>query len=138
MAQAYQTKASILSGTDFHEVQKKAFAIYAKIKNRSKRTPYVRSAYFKKEKIFLPVFWQHLWDKEKWQDRMRRLKYYASAIELIRQNKFAPKSKENPNKTNEILHRFTGITKENHIFYVQIKENKRSGRKDLISIFPDK
>ncbi|MDP2643096.1 MAG: hypothetical protein Q8P62_04610 [Candidatus Peregrinibacteria bacterium] len=138
MAQAYQTKASILSGTDFREVQKKALAIYAKIKRRSKRIPYVRSAYFQKDKIFLPLFWQHLWDKEKWQDRMRRLKYYASAIELIHHNKFAPKSKENPNKTSEILHRFTGITKENYIFYVQIKENKKSGRKDLISIFPEK
>ncbi|MFA6305409.1 MAG: hypothetical protein WC651_01605 [Candidatus Gracilibacteria bacterium] len=138
MAQAYQTKASLLSGTDFHEVQKKAFALYTKIKSKSKRRPYIRSAYFKKDKIFLPLFWQHLWDKKKWQDRMRRLKYYASAIELIQQNKFAPKSKENPNKTDEILHRFTGITKENHVFYVQIKENKQSGRKDLISIFPDK
>jgi hypothetical protein len=121
----------------FHEVRKKAFNIYTKIKSRSKRRPYIRSAYFEKDKIFLSVFWQHLFDKQNWQDRMRRLKYFAAAIELIKNTKFDPKSKDNPNKTNEILHRFTGITKEKEVFYVQIKENKRTGQKYLISIFPD-
>ncbi len=67
---------------------------------------------------------------------MRRLKYYSAAIELIQRSKFAPHSKENPNKPLELLHRFAGITDEHLLFYVQIKENKRSGRKDLISIFP--
>lgn len=135
--QAYKTKSSLLSGTNFSEVHKKAFGLYQKIKRRSKRRPYLRSSYFNKDKIFLVLFWQHLWDKEKWQDRMRRLKYYAAAIELIQCSIFPPRSKENPNKSDEILHRFTGITKDNHVFYVQIKEDKRSGRKDLISIFPD-
>lgn len=133
----YRTKAGKLNGTEFKEVHKKAFRLYQEIKRKSKRRTYIRSAYFRKEKIFLDLFWQHLWDKEKWQDRMRRLKFYAAAIELIQNNKFAPKSKENPNKREEILHRFAGITKENDLFYVQIKENKHSGRKDLISIFPD-
>lgn len=136
--QAFRTHSSLLSGTDFHEVQKKAVALYRRIKRASKRSPYIRSAYFKKDKIFLAIFWQHLWDKKKWQDRMRRLKCYAAAIELIQACKVAPRSKENPNKTNELLHRFTGVTREGHIFYVQIKEDKRSGRKDLISIFPER
>lgn len=132
----YKTKAKKLAGTEFKEVHKKAFYIYQKIKRKSKRTPYIRSTYFNKEKIFLSLFWQHLWDKQKWQERMRRLKYYAAAIEFIEKNNFPPKSKENPNKTGEILHRFTAITMENDLFYIQIKENKRSGRKDLIWIFP--
>ena len=134
---AYKTKVVKLKGTDFQEVRKKAFGIYTRIKNRTKRRPYVRSAYFKKDKIFLALFWSHLFDKQKWQDRMRRLKYFEAAIELIRENNFEPKSKDNPNKPNEILHRFIGITKENEIFYVQIKENKRTGQKNLVSIFPD-
>ena len=134
--QVYKTKAERLKGTNFHEVHKKAFCIYLKIKRKSKRIPYIKSAYFKKNKVFLTIFWQHLWDKEKWQDRMRRLKYYAAAIDLIQKNKFEPKSKENPNKNDEILHRFSGVTKDNYLFYVQIKENKKSSRKDFISVFP--
>ena len=42
--------------------------------------------------------------KEKWQDRMRRLKYYAAALELIQKSKFEPKSKENPNKKDNPAH----------------------------------
>lgn len=135
--QVYKTKANRLGGTDFNEARKKAFGIYTEIKKKSKRSPYIRSAYFNKEKIFLAIFWQHLWSKEKWQDRMRRLKYYAAAIELIQNSKFDPKSKENPNKPGEILHRFTGITKDNFLFHVQIKLKKQSGRKNFISVFPD-
>ena len=59
--QVYKTKANRLGGTDFNEVRKKAFGIYTEIKKKSKRSPYIRSAYFNKEKIFLAIFWQHLW-----------------------------------------------------------------------------
>ncbi len=133
---AYQSKYSKIKGTDFHEVRRKAFRIYSQIKNRTKRRPYIRSAYFKKDKIFITPFWEHLFGKQKWRDRMRRLKYFEAAIELIKNNNFAPTSKDNPNNQNEILHRFAGITREQEIFYVQIKENKRTGQKNLISIFP--
>ena len=36
-----------------------------------------------------------------------------------------------------MLHRFAGITADNHLFYVQIKEDKRKGQKWLISVFPE-
>ncbi|KKT71974.1 MAG: hypothetical protein UW66_C0017G0012, partial [Candidatus Moranbacteria bacterium GW2011_GWF1_44_4] len=65
----YQTKAKKLSGTDFQEVNRKAHEIYTQIKKKSKRRPYVRSAYFRKEKIFLELFWKHLYGKENWRDR---------------------------------------------------------------------
>lgn len=136
--QAYSTKTKKLAGTDFREVHKGAFAIYQAIKRKSKRTPYVRSAYFNKDKIFLTLFWQHLWEKDKWQGRTRRLRYFSAAIELIQNCRLAPKSMQNPNRQAEVFHRFTGIDMGGNIFYVQIKENKRSGRKDLISIFPAK
>ena len=135
---AYRTKANKLPGTDFHEVRKKADRFYDQIKRRTKRRAYVRSAYFKKDKIFLSLFWQHLFDKEKWPDRMRRLKYFPAAIELIRHSHFDPKSKDNPNNSSEILHRFCGITSDNDIFYAQIKENKKTNQKFLISVFPEK
>jgi hypothetical protein len=135
--QVFRTKSAIIKGSSFHEVNKRALSIYREIKRRSKRTPYIRSAYFNNGKIFLAVFWHHFWEKEKWGDRMRRLRFYPAAVELIQGSKCEPISKENPNKSNEILHRFLGITRENMIFHVQIKEDKRSGRKDLISIFPE-
>ena len=133
----YHTKTTKLAGTDFREVHKKAFNLYQQIKKKTKRKPYVRSAYFKKDKIFLDLFWIHLFDKKNWRDRMRRLKYFPAAIELIRHTRFEPKSKENPNKSSEILHRFTGVTSENDLFFVQIKEDKKTSKKWLISVFPD-
>lgn len=132
----YQTKAEKLSGTDFHEVYKKAFGLYEQIRKKTKRRAYLRSAYFKKDKIFLTLFWQHLWDKNKWQDRMRRLKYFLAALELIQYSRCEPKSKENPNKAGEVLHRFAGSTKDKDLFFVQIKENKKTGQKYFISVFP--
>src|SRR3989338_1002915 len=135
--QIYRTKTHKFSGTDFHEVRKKAFGLYAEIKRKSKRRTYIRSAYFNKDKIFLDLFLQHLFDKEKWQDRFRRLKYFGCAIELIQKSRFAPKSKENPNNPSEILHRFYGSTADDEAFYVQIKEDKRTGQKFLISTFPE-
>ena len=99
----YQTKAGKISGTEFKEVHKNAFQVYQEIKRKSKRRTYIRSKYFKKDKIFLDLFWQHLFNKENWRDRVRRVKYFPAAIELIRNTKFEPKSKENPNKKGEIL-----------------------------------
>ncbi len=135
---AYKTKSGKLPGTDFHEVRKSALEFFKLIKRKSKRIPYVRSVYFKKDKIFLSIFLQHLYEKEKWQERIRRLRFFKVAIELIENSRFEPNSKENPNKRSEILHRFTGITKDDEIFYVQIKEDKSSGNKYLISFFPER
>ena len=90
-----------------------------------------------KEKIFLSLFWQHLGDKHH-KDRIRRIKYFPCAIEVICKSPFNPISKENREKKSEILHRFQGITKEKEKFYVQIKENKNNKQKYLISVFPNK
>lgn len=135
--QVYKTKVKRLTGTDFHDVRKKAFGLYESIRKKSKRRPYIRSAYFNKEKIFLGLFWEHLFDKQNWRDRVRRSKYFPAAIELIQKTRFNPSSKENPNKAGEILHRFAGATADNYLFYVQIKEDKRKGQKWLISVFPE-
>ncbi len=134
---AYRTKAVRLAGSNFHEVRKRADSFYKRLKSQTKRRAYVRSAYFKKDKIFIDLFWQHLFDKNNWEDRTRRLKYFPAAVELIRYSHFEPTSKENPNKRSEILHRFAGVTNDNELFYVQIKEDKKSGQKYLISIFPE-
>jgi hypothetical protein len=132
----YKTKSTKISGANFREVHSRALKIYKPIKSKTKRRPYIRSAYFKNDKIFLEFFWQHLFTKENWRDRMRRLKYFSCGLELIQNSKFDPESKENPNKKSEILHRFAGTSKDNDLFFLQIKESKKTGQKWLISIFP--
>ncbi len=39
---------------------------------------------------------------------------------------------------NVSLHRFYGQTKSGELFCVQIKQDKRTGRKDFMSVFPSK
>jgi hypothetical protein len=74
-------------------------------------------------------------DKNK-SDRIRRLRLYACAIDLIKYSKYEPITKNNPNKKNEIVHRFMGINGNNELFYVQIKEDRKSGEKSFVSVFP--
>jgi hypothetical protein len=131
----YKTKIKQLSGTDFKEIRKKSTGFYNEIKRQTKKKPYVRSKYFKKEKIFLELFWGHFFETNYW-DQTRRMKLFPCAIELIRNSDFAPVSKENVDKPSEILHRFAGITATNDLFFVQIKENKHTHKKWLISAFP--
>ena len=53
----YQAKAKKIPGSSYGEVMRNAFLIFdEKIKKKTKRRPYVRSAYFKKEKIFFDYF----------------------------------------------------------------------------------
>ena len=132
----YQSKTKKLPGSSYSELYPKAFAIYKVIKRRSKRRAYVRSAYFNKQKVFLDLFWPHIHEKN-WRDKVRRLRYYACALELIQNSKYEPYSLENPNKKSEMLHKFSGMSSEKELFYVQIKENKRTNEKFLISVFPE-
>ena len=133
---AFKTKTKKFSGSSFHEVNEKARQLFAKIKKKTKRRSYIRSVYFNKEKIFLDLFWSHLFEKANWRDRVRRIKYFGCAVELIEKSRFEPKTKENPNKSNELLHRFYGISADNELFCVQIKEDKKKKQKFLISVFP--
>lgn len=83
----------------------------------------------------MTLFWAHLNQKPR-RDRKRRLRYYECAIELLRHTPNYPETKENPNGKNELVHRFAGITKDGDLFYVQVKEDKRTGSKYFMSVFP--
>ena len=124
-----------MAGTSYKEIRKKAFGLYQEIKRKSKRKSYVRSMYFKKEKVFLDLFWGHTFEKNHW-DQMRRMKFFACGIELIQKSTFEPTTKENPNKRGEVLHRFAGVSATSELFFVQIKEDRPTSKKFLISIFP--
>ncbi|MBW3569057.1 hypothetical protein KY385_02915 [Candidatus Parcubacteria bacterium] len=132
---AYQAKNQKLPGTSYREIEPRARHLYNIERKRTKRNAYIRSAFFKNDKIFLTRFWNHLSQKRQ-RDRKRRLKYFPCGLELVRHSRIEPVSKENPNKRSEILHRFVGITPDKEIFFVQIIEDKKSGNKYLISIFP--
>ena len=59
----YKTKEKRLSGTNYAEIKKEAQIIFNEIKRKTKRQPYIRSAYFKKQKVFFNYFWTHLAQK---------------------------------------------------------------------------
>lgn len=131
----YRTKVKKLPGTDYGDVYPLAFSIFKQLRAKTKRRPYLRSAYFNKEKVFLDYFWEHLHSKNS-RDRVRRMKYYPCAIELIKYSKAEPVSKENPNRKSEKLHRFAGATPDDDLFYVQINEDKKTSQKFFLSVFP--
>ena len=131
----YKTNKSKIPGTSFGEIRKNADRIFDKIKSKSKRTPYIRSKYFKKEKVFLNIFWRHLHEKNN-RDKIRRLRYYACGLDLIQYSVCNPDTYDNFKHKDELLYKFCGICKNGETFIVQIKENKRTKRKDLISIYP--
>lgn len=131
----YQTKANELSGTSYREIRKQALVIFSQIKKRTKRQPYLRSAYFNRQKIFFDYFWVHLHQKSP-RERFIRLKYFESAVDLIKNSRHKPFIEINRNRKSEILYRFGGLTKNKELFFVQIKENKRTKKKYFMSCFP--
>jgi hypothetical protein len=133
----YRTKAERLTGARYLEVERQARKSYNTIARRTKRNAYVRSKYFKKDKIFVKLFWEHLNQKSQF-DRKRRLKYYDCAIDLLRNTTLSPDTRQNPNGRDELVHRFAGKTDSGEVFYVQVKENNRTGNKHFISVFPGK
>ncbi|MBU3964942.1 hypothetical protein KKG29_02270 [Patescibacteria group bacterium] len=132
----YQTKIKKLPGTSYGEVVKHAYFLFNQIKKKTKRRPYIKSAYFDKQKIFFDYFLEHLFQKSP-KERLKRLKYFGAALELMRKSKNHPTSEENPHKKGEILHRFAGLTTDRELFYAQIKEEKRNGKKYFMSCFPE-
>ena len=132
----YQSKKAMISGSSLAEVIKRARYEYHVIQKKTpRRIPYIRSKYFVKDKIFINTFWEHLNHKGP-QDKLRRLKLFACAIDLIRNSSNASEIAHNPNNSHEVLHRFFGISKDSMLFVVQIKEQKKTGRKDFVSVFP--
>ena len=132
----YQSKYSTLWGTTYKEVIKSAHREHESIKRRNpRRQPYVRSQYFAKDKVFLKLFWDHLSQKRQ-SDRSRRARLYRCGLDLIRHTSCEPVTITERTQPHILLHKFAGKTADGALFYVQIKENRKTDRKDLISIFP--
>jgi len=131
----YNSRAKRNSGRTYNEVERAARREYRKLAAKSKRTPYIRSAYFNKQKIFIDLFWQHLNQKRR-HDRRRRLLFYECALELIQNSHLAPDAKPSAKISGDTVFRFYGKTPENELFCVQIKHKKRAGAYYFMSVFP--
>ncbi len=134
MTEIYITKTKKLSGTNGTELFRHAHSEYHLIVLGSKRKPYLRSAYFNKEKVFLDYFWNHLRSKN-WNDRIRRLRFYSCALDLIKNTRAHP-TLESSISNSVKLHRFFGMNKQGERFAVQIKEYTKRKEKHFISVFP--
>jgi len=51
------------------------------------------------------------------------MKFFACGIELIQKSRQEPVSKENPNKSGEMLHRFAGATANNELYIAKYSVN---------------
>lgn len=71
-------------------------------------------------------------------ERMKRLKFYSAAIDLLRNTTSSSDMIFDAKNLDIMLHRFYGKTKDGYEFCVQVKEDKRSGRKDFMSVFDRK
>lgn len=132
----YKSKYGLLAGTDYSEVMQISRREFQAIQRRNpRRQPYIRSKYFNGDKVFINIFWNHLAQKRKG-EQMKRAKLLAAAIDLLRNTTTPPQTIFSQANLNEILHRFAGETKDGLPFYVQVKENKKSDRKDFMSVFP--
>ena len=90
MGGMYKTKKSKIRGTSYSEIERTARKSYSTIAAKSKRSPYIRSAFFKKEKVFISLFWTHLNQKNR-KDRKRRLQYLICAYVQIKEDRFGRK-----------------------------------------------
>jgi hypothetical protein len=132
----FYSKIGKLPGTNYQEVYSNAYSIYKSFVSKTKRKPYIRSKYFHRQKIFLDFFWSHIHQKNM-RDRTRRLKYYACALDLIRNNLLPPISENDKSHRSRKWYRFAGRNSHNEVFFVQIMEDINNRQKYFISTFPD-
>jgi hypothetical protein len=133
----YQSKYGLLPGSSYDEVVANARKEFNTIRKITKRQPYVRSKYFRGDKIFMTVFWNHLMQKGI-KERTKRLKLYLVAIDLLRNSTVTPAGIIDVGHSQTVLYRFYGKTKDGVEFCVQVKHDIRSSRKDFMSVFARK
>ena len=136
LVSVYLSKYSPTPSTAHAMVIKAARAEYHKIQKLSpRREAYVRSKYFRRDKVFINQFWEHLKQKRPG-DVVRRARLFVPAIDLIRNTTISPETIYSQEDKDMELHRFYGTTRSGVDFVVQIRESKRSKRKDFMSVFP--
>ena len=134
---AYQCQQSkLIPARTYPDVCKVARRIFRIIENKTKRRPYLRSSYFRGQKIFLDNFWPHLKQKP-YPDQRRRLQFFECALEVIQKSTYPPFRKIEDGYLQIIFYRFLGKV-ENRFFVVQIKEDLKRQQKFFMSVFEAK
>ncbi|MDR0980106.1 MAG: hypothetical protein LBM12_03090 [Candidatus Nomurabacteria bacterium] len=132
----YQSKCSLLPGTSYDEVLLLARAAYKQFSTKTRRTPYLNAKYkgYKTPKIFLDLFWTHIFQKKP-RERFERLKLYSCALDTLRNTQTPPEAQKSFDKDIR-LYRIYGVSRNGKKFCVQIKEELKTGRKYFMSVFP--
>lgn len=131
----FRCTRDLLQGKQLKKILPHARALFRDFERKTKRRPHVRSTYFSNEKIFFDYFWSDL-KKKIPSERARRLKLLPCAFELLQKTRQEPLTIDDITDPHMLLHRFAGITPQGSIFYVQVKQNKRTGAKQFLSVFP--
>ena len=134
---AYQCKTHVLAGRKYTEVMPQARKIFRSLQQKTKRRPYVRSTYFRKDKVFFDQFWTHM-NAKSIPDRTRRLRYLPCTLELLRETRNNPLTFIDSNQPETMKHQFLGKSPDCKKFVVVISEHRSSGRKQLLSMYPRK
>jgi hypothetical protein len=133
MKNVYKSKYLLLPVTDYPEAMRLARAEYSRHVASARRLAYIRSAYFDNSKVFIDMFWVHLKQKRKG-EQIVRSKYLKVAFDLLKNSRIKPEIVIYNNRIH--LYRFLGITSDGKNFYVQVKVDVKTGRKDFMSVFP--
>lgn len=134
MQNVSKCKVKPLAGTSYDEIYPSSRLLYKKIASNTKRKPYLRSRYFQGQKVFLDMFWEHLYQK-RMIERATRLKYLPCAFDLIKNSCCEPDIKES---IGRIFYRFYGVVLDGSYFCVQIRRDKKTNGKWFMSVFPKK
>jgi hypothetical protein len=129
----FKTKTAPVSGSNMAEVTKKVMRLFHDIEKRTKRRPYIRCKIMNNDKVFIGEYIMHQ-NQKTGRDRLRRLKLFPCAVELIERTTYPPTKKIL--RSGEILYRFYGDAENNQRFVVQISENPKTHNKRLMSSFP--
>lgn len=135
VARLFRCRSRPLTGHKYADIMPQIRQIFRALQRQTKRRTYVRSAFFKKDKIFFDYFWIHINQKLK-HDRTRRLRFFACALELLRVSKNPPRTFIKKELPNVIYHEFLGQARDGSRFAVIIKQHRDSGKKYLLSLFP--
>lgn len=135
--QVYKSKYGLLTGTTYEEVVHNARKEFNAVRRLTKRQPYVKSKYFRGDKVFITVFWDHIVQKNL-KERTKRLKFYKAGLDLIRNTTQAPEIMIDKAHPGMVFNRFYGVTKTGEHFCVQIKQDARTNRRDFMSVFDKK
>src|SRR5438552_1782982 len=89
LAKAYRCQVAPFTDNRYADIMPQARSLFRALQKRTKRRPYIRSAYFKKDKIFFDYLWTHL-NQKSLPDRARRLRFLPCALELLQKSRHAP------------------------------------------------